>query len=187
MRRLDSITDSMDMNLGNLWEMVRDRDIWHSGRKQQSHRSLGNPPGPKERTSILGKRRTLKKPISLGSQRVEYDLANEQQQQQPIFGSYTHTHTHTCISPFLLHLVRNCSPRKNWKGSLGKISMSIITGDQDTVAFLMVHTGDCAVHGHHQFQAFQWGCWGLRHAIERPHLHPTEKTQMKASQALGFL
>ena len=65
--------------------------------------------------------------------------------------------------------------------------MSIITGDQDTAAFLMVHTGDCAVHGHHQFKAFQWGWWELRHAIERPHLHPTEKTQMKASQALGFL
>ena len=26
MRRLDGIIDSMDMNLGKLWEMVRDRD-----------------------------------------------------------------------------------------------------------------------------------------------------------------
>ena len=27
---LDSITDSMDMNLGNLWEIVRDRKAWHA-------------------------------------------------------------------------------------------------------------------------------------------------------------
>ena len=28
MRRLDDITDAMDMNLGTLWEMVRDREAW---------------------------------------------------------------------------------------------------------------------------------------------------------------
>ena len=30
MRRLDSITDSMDMNLGKLQEMVRAREAWHA-------------------------------------------------------------------------------------------------------------------------------------------------------------
>ena len=30
MRWLDSITDSMVMNLSKLWEIVKDRGVWHA-------------------------------------------------------------------------------------------------------------------------------------------------------------
>ena len=29
MRWLDNVTDSMDMNFGELWEKVKDREDWH--------------------------------------------------------------------------------------------------------------------------------------------------------------
>ena len=44
MRLLDGITDAKNMNLGKLWEMVRDREAWHEAVHgvAKSRTQLGN-------------------------------------------------------------------------------------------------------------------------------------------------
>ena len=40
MRGLDDFTDSMDMNLSKLWEMVKDRGAWHAVCSSWGHKEL---------------------------------------------------------------------------------------------------------------------------------------------------
>ena len=44
MRGLDGITDAMNLNLGKLWETVRDRGAWHAAvhEVEKSQTQLGD-------------------------------------------------------------------------------------------------------------------------------------------------
>ena len=82
MRWLDGITDAVNMNLGKLWEVVRDREVWHAvvhGVKtvrhnwvteQQQHMNLREHNSALKKNTVLESRldliirRTSKLPIS---------------------------------------------------------------------------------------------------------------------------
>ena len=45
MKWLDGITDSVDMSLSKLWEMVKDRESWRAACSPQGHKELDRTEG----------------------------------------------------------------------------------------------------------------------------------------------
>ena len=52
MRRLDGITDSMDMNLSKLREMVKDREAWHAACSTWGHKQSTTTERPNNKNKI---------------------------------------------------------------------------------------------------------------------------------------
>ena len=93
MRWLDGITDSMDMNLSKVWELVMDREAWHAAvhgvAKSQTPLSNWTELNWTEQYSCLGN--PTEEPgilQSVGMQRVRHNLVNKQQQQRCLWSKH---------------------------------------------------------------------------------------------------
>ena len=64
MRWLDGITDSMDMSLSKVWEMVKDREAWHAA----VHEVTKNQTQLSDRTPLLPE---TSSPLCIGTKKMQ--------------------------------------------------------------------------------------------------------------------